>query len=199
MSRISRTLVAVTALAALGALTAADAQKPTPPTPPKPPVVKPVTGIKAPSAPAAGGITIICKDFGFGQMPGALPYRDSRITYETVTVKDMSGVARTIYAPTRIIVSQEFKPATARTDSDGRGLVAGECGTPNAVNFVFASAPSADFLEQRLCANQLGDITAIEMRLFFKRWPRDWQASAAWLARREQGGFVREVLSHFII
>lgn len=133
MSRISGTLVAMTALVALGALTAADAQKPTPPTPPKPPVVKPATAIKPPSAPATGGITIICKDLGFGQMPGALPYRDSRVTYETMTVKDTSGVARTIYAPTRIIVSQEFKPATARTDSDGRGLVAGECGTPNAV------------------------------------------------------------------
>ncbi|MEQ1782965.1 MAG: hypothetical protein ABMA14_16520 [Hyphomonadaceae bacterium] len=133
MLRTSRTLVALTALTALGALTAADAQKPTPPTPPKPPVVKPATTVKPPSAPATGGITIICKDFGFGQMPGALPYRDSRVTYETVTVKDASGVMRTIYAPTRIIVSQEFKAATARIDSDGRGLVTGECGTPNAV------------------------------------------------------------------
>lgn len=130
MSWISRTLVALTVLAALGV---ADAQKPTPPTPPKPPVVKPVSTIAPPSAPSTGGITIVCKDFGFGQIPGALPYRDSRITYETVTVKDTSGAVRTIYAPTRIIVSQEFKPATVRIDSDGRGLAAGECGTPNAV------------------------------------------------------------------
>ncbi len=133
MPKNSQTLVALTALVALGMLAVADAQKPTPPTPPKPPVVKPATGIKPPSAPALGGITLICKDFGFGVMPGALPYRDSRVTYETVTVKDTSGATRTIYAPTRIIVSQEFKPSKARTESDGRGLVAGECGTPNAV------------------------------------------------------------------
>lgn len=132
MPKVSRTLAALSALIALGAPAGADAQKPTPPTPPKAPM-KPASTIKAPSAPATGGVTIICKDFGFGQMPGALAYRDSRITYETVAVKDTAGVTRTIYAPTRIIVSQEFKPATARISSDGRGLVTGECGTPNGV------------------------------------------------------------------
>ena len=132
MPKVSRTLAALTALIALGALAGAEAQKPIAPTPPKPPV-KPASTLKSPSAPATGGITIICKDFGFGQMPGALPYRDSRITYETVTVKDTSGTARTIYAPTHIIISHEFKSAAAGIGSNGRGLVTGECGTPNAV------------------------------------------------------------------
>lgn len=132
MPKVSQGIATLAALMALGAL-AAEAQKATPPTPPKAPVVKPVSTIKPPSAPASGGITIICKDFAFGQMPGALPYRDNRITYEMVTVKDTSGATRTIYAPTRILVSQEFQPAKARIDSDGRGLIAGECGTPNAV------------------------------------------------------------------
>ena len=133
MPKVSRTLVALTALIALGALGGANAQKPTPPTPPKAPVVNPVSAVKPPTAPVTGGVTIICKDFGAAQTSGTFPYSDSRITYEMVTVKDTSGVTRTIYAPTRIIVSQEFKPAKVRIDMDGRGLVAGECGTPNAV------------------------------------------------------------------
>ncbi|PZS30305.1 MAG: hypothetical protein DLM58_13890 [Pseudonocardiales bacterium] len=32
----------------------------------------------------------------------------------------------------------------------------------------------------------------------FPEWPRAFQADARWLADRAQGGFVREVLSHFI-
>lgn len=91
------------------------------------------------------------------------------------------------------------KPLTARLDEAHR-LVAelAERGTPNAVNFVYASAPSADYLQRRLHEGSLGEILGIEMRLFFSRWPRDWQASAQWLRAREQGGFVREVLSHFV-
>ena len=91
------------------------------------------------------------------------------------------------------------KPLTARLE-DAHRLVAEltELGTPNAVNFVYASAPSADYLQSRLNDGSLGEIQGIEMRLFFARWPRDWQASAQWLRGREQGGFVREVLSHFV-
>ena len=133
MSTFSRGVAALIALTACALAAGAEAQKPTPPTPPKAPVVKPVGGARPPAAPVTGGITVLCKDFAFGQMPGALPYRDSRITYETLTMKDTTGAVRTIYAPTSIIVSQEFKPATTRIDSDGRGLAAGECGTPNAV------------------------------------------------------------------
>ncbi len=133
MSTFSRGVAALIVLTAFAIVSRAEAQKPTPPTPPKVPVVKPVGGARPPAAPVTGGITVICKDFAFGQMPGALPYRDSRITYETITMKETTGAVRTIYAPTSIIVSQEFKPATTRIDSDGRGLAAGECGTPNAV------------------------------------------------------------------
>lgn len=132
MSRVSRTLSAATALIALAALAGAEAQKPTKPMPPKAPV-KPISTLAPPSAPATGGVTIICKDFVFGQMPGAQPYRDNRITYETLTVKDTSGSTRTIYAPTHIIIAHEFKPAKSVIGSDGRGLATGECGTPNAV------------------------------------------------------------------
>jgi predicted dehydrogenase len=32
----------------------------------------------------------------------------------------------------------------------------------------------------------------------FHQWPRAWQAGAAWLKRAEQGGFTREVLSHYV-
>jgi len=71
-------------------------------------------------------------------------------------------------------------------------------GLPNAVNFVFASAPAAVVLGERVRAGELGAIAGLDIRLHFAVWPREWQAAADWLRFRDQGGFVREVLSHFV-
>lgn len=91
------------------------------------------------------------------------------------------------------------KPLAASVD-EGERLVRDldAAGTPNAVNFVYASAPAARALAAAIASGAIGRPTGVETRLFFSRWPRDWQASAAWLALRAEGGFVREVLSHFV-
>lgn len=70
---------------------------------------------------------------------------------------------------------------------------------PTAVNFAYASAWCAQEL-QRLVITEavLGGLCGISIRLHFKAWPRPFQAHATWLSQREQGGFVREVLSHHI-
>ena len=40
---------------------------------------------------------------------------------------------------------------------------------------------------------------SIEMNFHFSSWPREWQSNASsWLASKEQGGFLREVFSHFV-
>lgn len=71
-------------------------------------------------------------------------------------------------------------------------------GIPNAVNFSFAANPGRAFLKSKLVAGDFGKIDAIDIRLHFATWPRGWQEAASWLAERKQGGYVREVLSHFI-
>lgn len=72
-------------------------------------------------------------------------------------------------------------------------------GLLNAVNFPFARGIAADFVKAELAAGALGQIEGVDLRLHFSQWPRDWQVDAAgWLAGRKQGGFVREVVSHFI-
>jgi 1,5-anhydro-D-fructose reductase (1,5-anhydro-D-mannitol-forming) len=43
----------------------------------------------------------------------------------------------------------------------------------------------------------VGVILAVEIRLAFPQWPRAFQAEAGWLGERAQGGFIREVFSHF--
>jgi hypothetical protein len=40
-------------------------------------------------------------------------------------------------------------------------------------------------------------VLAVEIQLAFPIWPREFQATATWVGERAQGGFVREVFSHF--
>lgn len=69
----------------------------------------------------------------------------------------------------------------------------------NAINFPFATALPILTLEEEIESKELGEIERIEMRFHFSEWPRTWQLGAAsWLAGREEGGFLREVFSHFV-
>ena len=72
-------------------------------------------------------------------------------------------------------------------------------GLPFAVNFPFARGQSSRRLMDLLHEGELGDVSQATLTLRFARWPREWQAGAStWLAGPEQGGFTREVLSHFV-
>ena len=73
-----------------------------------------------------------------------------------------------------------------------------QSGLPAGVNFVFSSAPSATELQQRLNNKDLGDLIRADLRLHFSKWPRGWHEKAQWLRLRDQGGWIREVVSHFI-
>lgn len=69
---------------------------------------------------------------------------------------------------------------------------------PFAVNFPFARGTASRRMQEIVRGGDLGPITSATIRLRFARWPRDWQADAsAWLAGPAEGGFTREVLSHF--
>lgn len=87
------------------------------------------------------------------------------------------------------------KPLAVSLDDAQRMLdAATETGLANAVNFALSDRDAVRYL----AGADLGEIRGVDIRLQFPRWPRDFQATATWLAGREQGGFVREVLSHFV-
>lgn len=72
-------------------------------------------------------------------------------------------------------------------------------GLPFAVNFPLAASPSARRLVEIVRAGSLGDVQEVRVTARFARWPREWQAGAsAWLGGAAEGGFTREVLSHFV-
>ena len=70
--------------------------------------------------------------------------------------------------------------------------------TFNAVNFVYASAPAADAAKDYISSGEIGDPVGVEISLTFSCWPRKWQADATWLGESAEGGFMREVGSHFL-
>lgn len=65
------------------------------------------------------------------------------------------------------------------------------------VNFALSDRAAVLEVERALRAGELGEPRSVEIRLDFPQWPRAFQADALWLGRREQGGFLREVFSHF--
>jgi len=67
------------------------------------------------------------------------------------------------------------------------------------VNFPFASSFAVDYLSTWLASGFVGEPRSVEIELNFATWPRSWQRDAiAWLDRRAEGGFCREVGSHFL-
>ncbi|MEH6548137.1 MAG: Gfo/Idh/MocA family oxidoreductase [Sneathiella sp.] len=68
----------------------------------------------------------------------------------------------------------------------------------NAVNLSLASAGAVDILRRELATGVFGPPQSAEISLQFSIWPREWQNNAAWLKYREDGGFTREVTTHFL-
>ena len=82
---------------------------------------------------------------------------------------------------------------------EGRRLVqtAKSLVVPNAVNFGFATGSVYHALRDAMDSGQLGEPVKIEMKFHFSKWPRSWQKAGRWLSGRVEGGFIREVFSHF--
>ncbi len=69
-----------------------------------------------------------------------------------------------------------------------------------AVNFPFASSLAVERLRTWLDEGVIGPTpTSLDIAVAFATWPRPWQqAAAAWLDAPAEGGFTREVVSHFL-
>ena len=67
------------------------------------------------------------------------------------------------------------------------------------VNFPMASSPAVAQLLAWREDGSLGAPQSLEIEVAFAAWPRSWQKDASgWLSRRAEGGFTREVVSHFL-
>lgn len=66
-----------------------------------------------------------------------------------------------------------------------------------AMNFPTMYSKAFAKLEQLINESFLGDLVRVEFQGYFSEWPRHWQQNN-WIASKEQGGFVREVVTHYI-
>lgn len=83
--------------------------------------------------------------------------------------------------------------------ADSRAFVAASAGARVAVNFIFASSPAVANLKRWLAAGAVGTPRSLTIATDFVQWPRAWQMDAvSWLGKRAEGGFTREVVSHFL-
>lgn len=85
----------------------------------------------------------------------------------------------------------DLSTARAFVEAFGAGRVA--------VNFPMASSPAVATLAGWLSAGVVGTQLRLDIEVGFAGWPRSWQRDAAgWLDLPAQGGFTREVVSHFL-
>jgi predicted dehydrogenase len=72
-------------------------------------------------------------------------------------------------------------------------------GGRGAVNFPFASSIGVAALQHWMSEGEIGKPQGVRIEVAFATWPRSWQTdAAAWLDGRAEGGFTREVVSHFL-
>ncbi len=68
-----------------------------------------------------------------------------------------------------------------------------------AVNFSLASSPGLATMTTAVKDGSIGKLERLDIEVAFEQWPRAWQSAAGrWLAERAEGGFTREVISHFV-
>lgn len=69
---------------------------------------------------------------------------------------------------------------------------------PSVVNFTQAASRGFEALQQAIDAGEVGEILGIDIVVNYPAWPRAWQKDADWLRLRHEGGYTREVISHFL-
>lgn len=66
------------------------------------------------------------------------------------------------------------------------------------VNFTQASSRGFGELQRAIDTGETGDLMGIDIVVNYPSWPRAWQVDADWLRFRDEGGYTREVISHFL-
>ncbi len=69
---------------------------------------------------------------------------------------------------------------------------------PGVVNFTQAASRGFDELRRAIQTGETGELLGIDIVVNYPAWPRAWQKDADWLRLREEGGYTREVISHFL-
>jgi len=90
------------------------------------------------------------------------------------------------------------KPLASRIEDGARMVEAARAaGLVNLIHFPLCDRAPVLEIERAVRAGEVGKPVAVETRLLFPRWPREFQQHAQWVGTRSQGGMLREVFTHF--
>lgn len=87
--------------------------------------------------------------------------------------------------------------ANSLEEADELRKAAKEANVIHAMNFPLNYEEAAIKFAELIDQNYIGKLRRLQLTMHFPEWPRPWQRNA-WVAGREQGGFVLEVGVHFI-
>lgn len=108
-----------------------------------------------------------------------------------------AGVALAVRHGKAVLCEKPLAPSVVEAEAM-RDLVTA-AGKPAAVNFSFAAGEAATRMRYLVSSGALGEIREASLTVRFRTWPRGWQSGAGpWLSSADQGGFTREVCSHFL-
>ena len=71
-------------------------------------------------------------------------------------------------------------------------------GVPAAVNFTQAAGQALADTTDAARSGAMGKLLGADIVVTYGSWPRAWQKDADWLRFRADGGYTREVISHFL-
>ena len=83
---------------------------------------------------------------------------------------------------------------------ESRQLVADleAAGVPAAVNFTQAAGEALAAVIAARDSGAMGALAGVDIVVTYAAWPRAWQVAADWLRFSAEGGYTREVISHFV-
>lgn len=158
--------------------------------------------VAAVSDPDAASAQRLAADFGPAACAASLQELATAAGVDVVYIASppalhLQGVQAAVAARRACLCEKPLAHTVADAQALRDAVVA--AGLPFAVHFPFARGAASRRLMALVGAGELGAVQQATLTLRFAQWPRPWQAAASdWLAGPAQGGFTREVLSHFV-
>ncbi|UYZ22885.1 Gfo/Idh/MocA family protein [Mesobacillus jeotgali] len=118
------------------------------------------------------------------------------LVYVAVPPKFHHAVASDVLAKGIHILCE--KPlANSVEEAESLLKLAQDAGVVHAMNFPLNYSAGSKTFAKLIQENYVGKLRRVQLKMHFPQWPRPWQQNA-WVASKEQGGYVLEVGVHFI-
>lgn len=133
---------------------------------------------------------------GVGSYRELLEDKDIDIIYLAVPPKYHYPIALDIFESGKHFICE--KPlANSTEEAEAMYRLSEEKDIVTAMNFPTIYTKAYEKLENLVRENYIGQLVRVEFQGYFASWPRAWQQNK-WIDSREQGGFVREVVTHYV-